>query len=162
MGMYIGTVFVVLTLHVAILLKRYTQEVRFLAIESLHKCHFPHDCQQMCLRSVAKAPAPFGSRRDITSPAWVCHGLRWQHGTRFCCRAGVYRKNDCRIFGCQLVVQCCSKGSRGLTIHLASSPAKYLTAAPISHAVPSVLRILLLFRASRAESDIPDAYIIGV
>jgi hypothetical protein len=47
-------------------------------------------------------------------------------------------------------------------IHLASSPAKNLTAAPTSQPVPSVFNRLRFFRAALASSVMPPEYIIGV
>jgi len=47
-------------------------------------------------------------------------------------------------------------------IHLASSPARNLTAAPTSQPVPSVFNRLRFFLASLASSLIPPEYIIGV
>jgi hypothetical protein len=47
-------------------------------------------------------------------------------------------------------------------IHLASSPAKNLTAAPTSQPVPSVFNRLRFFLAARASSVMPPEYIMGV
>lgn len=55
-----------------------------------------------------------------------------------------------------------STGRMAPVIHLASSPAKNLTTAPMSHPVPSVFSTLRFFLAALASSLMPPENIMGV
>src|ERR1700742_5012956 len=69
---------------------------------------------------------------------------------------------DLGIFVPTAAVTPASTGHINPVIHLASGPVRNLTAQPTSHPLPSVFSKLRFFLASRASSDIPPVYIMGV